>query len=482
MEVAEAGEFVQGAAGERVAGFDGGVLLDAQQGLLYVVVVFAHVYAPALVHGVFGAFEVSADLGGRAFGGEDKDGGAARFVAFGGVGVDGDEDVGVAAAGNGGAFVQRDVGVAVAGEEGAEAFFGVEVFFQAVCDLQDDVFFAQAGGRVDRASVFAAVAGVDGDDDGAFGDGGRGDDFVLFFDASAGGDVALHGDGRGRAALRFVGGDGARRRDGGDVRLRAWRGQGRWRQVGLRQRGGLHEGRRRAVRVRVGEGGGAGVGQGRADGRAANADAAAVAHGFQRFTSEDDVGRLVAAVEGFEGECLFGEVVVDVDDDAVAASVFRRHGVDVGFGGVAQVDDDAQGGGVAEAGADAGDGTAVEGHAGAAAAAGVGQVQHDARWPGKAELAEDGRAVEVEDELGFVRQTVVAHVLQGDGQRLHAAKQGEEQEQQGAGAQKCLDCGSQGHVSCGFCGNPGIMPVLAGKDHYQAVSAVRVRLPSRRVN
>ena len=164
------------------------------------------------------------------------------MVAFGGVGVDGDKDVRTAPPCACRALLQRDVGVAVAGEEGAEAFSAVELFFQAVRDLQDDVFFAQAGIRVDRAGVFAAVARVDGNHNGALGDGGRREDFVLFFDSAGGGDVALNGNGR-------------RCRNGFDVRRRTrWRGDSDdvrlWTRRRLRQRRGLHKGRWRGAGVR----------------------------------------------------------------------------------------------------------------------------------------------------------------------------------------------------------------------------------------
>ena len=96
--------------------------------------------------------------------------------------MDGDEEVGTTATGAAGAFGQRNVGIVAAGKEGAEAFFAVEVFFQAVCDLQDDVFFAQAAAGVNRASVFATVTGVNGNDDGLFRDGRGRDDVALFFD------------------------------------------------------------------------------------------------------------------------------------------------------------------------------------------------------------------------------------------------------------------------------------------------------------
>ena len=180
---------------------------------------------------------------------------------------------------------------------------------------------------------------------------------------------------------------------------------------------------------------------------AGDADAAVVAPVFQRFACEDDVGRL-RFFQRFEGQRLFGKVVVDINDDAVAAPVFRRHGVNVGLGGIKQVDDNAQGGFVAKAGADAGNRAGVERQPGASAARGVGQVENDARRPGETELAEDGGAVKVKDELGFVRQTVVAHVLQGYRQRLRAKAQTEEEhEQQFAPAVKHLYRGSQHGVS-----------------------------------
>ena len=176
--------------------------------------------------------------------------------------------------------------------------------------------------------------------------------------------------------------------------------------------------------------------------RVGDADAAVVAPVFQRFACEDDVGRL-RFFQRFEGQRLFGKVVVDINDDAVAAPVFRRHGVNVGLGGIKQVDDNAQGGFVAKAGTDTAHRTGIQGQTGAAAACGIGQIQHDARRSGEAELAEDGGAVKVEDELGFVRQAVITHVLQGYRQRLRAKAQAEKHQQQFAPAVEHLYCGSQ---------------------------------------
>ena len=222
----------------------------------------------------------------------------------------------------------------------------------------------------------------------------------------------------------------------------------------MRQRRGLHKGRRRgagAWQVAVGiacAGDGWGIlRQWHRARRVGDADATVVAGVFQRLSREDDVGRL-CFFQRFEGQRLFGKVVVDINDDAVAAPIFRRHGVDVRLGGIAQVDDDPQRGFVAKAGADAGNRAGVERQAGATAARSVGQVENDAWRPGEAELAEDGGAVKVENELGFIRQTVVAHVLQGYRQRLRAKAQTEEEhEQQFAPAVKHLYRGSQHGVS-----------------------------------
>ena len=113
--------------------------------------------------------------------------------------MDGDEEVGTTATGAAGAFGQRDVGIVAAGKKGAEAFFAVDVFFQAVCDLQDDIFFAQAAAGVNRAGVFAAVARVNGDDNGFLRDGSGCNDVALFFDFPGRRDFALNSNGGGAA-------------------------------------------------------------------------------------------------------------------------------------------------------------------------------------------------------------------------------------------------------------------------------------------
>ncbi|EHM54916.1 hypothetical protein HMPREF9080_01027 [Cardiobacterium valvarum F0432] len=134
-------------------------------------------------------------------------------------------------------------------------------------------------------------------------------------------------------------------------------------------------------------------------------------HILQRCAGKDDVGRLRFTFERFQGQCRSGEVIVDINDDTVATISFRRHRVNIGLGGVAQIDNDAQGGLVAEAGADAVYRTGADSNTRPPAAAGIRNVKNDARRSGEAELLKDRWAVKIKNELDFVRQAVIAYVL-----------------------------------------------------------------------
>ena len=126
---------------------------------------------------------------------------------------------------------------------------------------------------------------------------------------------------------------------------------------------------------------------------------------------KDDVGRLRFAFERFQGQRRGGEVIVDVNHDAVAAISFRRHRVNISLGGVAQIDNDAQGGFSAKTGADAVYCTGADGNTRPPAAAGVGYIEDNTRRPGEAELLKDRWTVKIKNELDFVRQAVIAYVL-----------------------------------------------------------------------
>ena len=158
-----------------------------------------------------------------------------------------------------------------------------------------------------------------------------------------------------------------------------------------------------------------------------NADAVVV-HILQRCAGKDDIGRLRFAFERFQGQRRGGEVIVDVNHDAVAAISFRRHRVNISLGGVAQIDNDAQGGFRAETGSNAVHGASTDGDTRSPAAAGIRDVKDDTRWSGEAELLEDSGAIKIKDELGFIRLAVVTHILQDNGKRAAAITEDEDSE------------------------------------------------------
>ena len=94
---------------------------------------------------------------GRAFGVEHVNAGTARRRAGEGVGVDGDEHVGMAGAGFGDAYTQRDEDVFVAGHVNGVAY-AFKAVFGFAGDGEDDVFLFQAA-RTDGTGVFTAMTG-----------------------------------------------------------------------------------------------------------------------------------------------------------------------------------------------------------------------------------------------------------------------------------------------------------------------------------
>ncbi len=110
-----------------------------------------------------------------------KHAGAARAGGEEGVGMDADEQVGLHPPGLLHAHLQRHKKIGVAREEGAHRVAvdggGVDAVAQQVGHLEHHVFLARAA-RADGAGVFAAVAGVERDDDQAVGAGGG---FGAFF-------------------------------------------------------------------------------------------------------------------------------------------------------------------------------------------------------------------------------------------------------------------------------------------------------------
>jgi len=79
-----------------------------------------------------------------------------------GVGVDGEEEVGLGLVGDGGAGLKRDKGIVGAGVDDLGAELLVEQRTEAEGDVEDDIFFLQAV-DAEGSGVVAAVAGVDDD-------------------------------------------------------------------------------------------------------------------------------------------------------------------------------------------------------------------------------------------------------------------------------------------------------------------------------
>ena len=92
------------------------------------------------------------------FGVEHIHAGTARRRAGKGIGVDGNENVGIAGAGFGDAHAQRDEDVFVARHVNGVAY-AFEAVFGFAGDGEDDVFLFQAA-WTDRAGVFTAMTGV----------------------------------------------------------------------------------------------------------------------------------------------------------------------------------------------------------------------------------------------------------------------------------------------------------------------------------
>ena len=107
---------------------------------------------------VLGLGEEFGGGAGRTFGVEHIHAGTARRRAGEGVGMDGDEHVGITGAGFGDAHAQWDEDVFVAGHVNGVAY-AFKAVFGFAGDGEDDVFLFQAAGS-DGAGVFAAVTGV----------------------------------------------------------------------------------------------------------------------------------------------------------------------------------------------------------------------------------------------------------------------------------------------------------------------------------
>ena len=156
---------------------------------------------------------------------------------------------------------------------------------------------------------------------------------------------------------------------------------------------------------------------------------AVVTHVFQRLTGKDDIRRLGFTIKRFQRQRRGRKIVVNIYHDAVTTIAFRWHGVDVCFGSVAQVDNDAQGGFRAETGSNAVHGASTDGDTRSPAAAGIRDVKDDTRWSGEAELLEDSGAIKIKDELDFIRLAVVTHILQDNGKCAAAITEDEDSEQ-----------------------------------------------------
>ena len=87
---------------------------------------------------------------------------AARRGILAGVGVDGDEQIGLMLIGDGGARLQRNEGVVVAGVDDVGAQLALQQPAQAQRDVEHQIFFQQAVGA-DGSGVVAAVTGIDDD-------------------------------------------------------------------------------------------------------------------------------------------------------------------------------------------------------------------------------------------------------------------------------------------------------------------------------
>src|SRR5690554_498740 len=86
--------------------------------------------------------------------------------------MDRDEEISFLLAGDTCALTQPNVIVAVANHHGTKTFGAVDQPLQAPADFQDDILLTGTA-RPDGARVFAAVAGIDGDNDVAPRMGGR---------------------------------------------------------------------------------------------------------------------------------------------------------------------------------------------------------------------------------------------------------------------------------------------------------------------
>ncbi len=137
----------------------------------------ADVHAADLVGLVLLVGEPARGAAGGAALAQREHAGAARIGRGEGIGMDAHEQVGLHAPRLLHAHAQRHEEVGVAREEGAHRVAvdaaGVDAVAQPVRDLQHDVLLARAVGA-DGAGVFAAVAGIERDDDDAVGAAGRG--------------------------------------------------------------------------------------------------------------------------------------------------------------------------------------------------------------------------------------------------------------------------------------------------------------------
>ena len=152
VELVEFAQFGQDGMSEYAAVAHGGGLGHVENGVIDAAVA-AFKDAADGVGVVLGLGEEFGGGAGRAFGVEHVNAGTARRRAGEGVGVDGDEHVGIAGAGFGDAYGQRDEDVFVAGHVNGVAY-AFEAFFGFAGDGEDDVFLFQAAGT-DRAGVFA---------------------------------------------------------------------------------------------------------------------------------------------------------------------------------------------------------------------------------------------------------------------------------------------------------------------------------------
>ena len=151
-------------AGDVVGDAHGGVLGQVEQHGGEVLVARVEFDAAHEVGGVFLVGQPARRFGRRAAQRQHVHRRAVGGAVVRGVGVDGNEEVGLCLAGAHVALVQRDEDVAVAHQERLHARIGVNARGELARHRQGDGFLVLAAGA-DGAGVLAAVAGVNGDDE-----------------------------------------------------------------------------------------------------------------------------------------------------------------------------------------------------------------------------------------------------------------------------------------------------------------------------